>query len=131
MKKIFINLSNHPSNKWSSNQIATAIDMADMGPVVDVPFPNIDPEMSTDDISGLARDIFYKDILNLIAEYDADEVILHVMGEMTFTYNIINLVKNFKGENIVCVASTTKRNVVEKNGIKTSTFEFVQFRKYY
>jgi hypothetical protein len=131
MSKLFINFSNHPSEKWSDKQFNTALDMVDNGSIIDVPFPNVDPEMTTEDIIALAKDMFYKNIMDVIAECDfPDYIILHVMGEMSFTYNFVNIVKNFKGENIDCVVSTTKRNVVEKDGVKTSVFEFVQFRKY-
>lgn len=131
MNALFINISNHPSSKWDVKQITAALKMVDNGPIIDVQFPNVDPEMTTEDIIALAKDMFYKNILDIIAECDfPDYIILHVMGEMSFTYNFVNIVKNFKGENIDCVVSTTKRNVVEKDGVKTSVFEFVQFRKY-
>ena len=63
-----------------------------------------------------------------IEEYEADNAFIHVMGEMTFTYNVV---KEFAENGYNCFASTTKRNVVEhEDGTKTSTFEFVQFRNY-
>ena len=128
MNGLFINLSNHPSNRWSESQISSAIDMVNMGPVVDIPFPNIDPELTKEEVDNLSKEYIEK-IDNLFLEYDAEKIILHVMGEMTFTYKIIN---HFKDSYIfTCVASTTKRNVVEKeDGTKVSVFEFVQFREY-
>ena len=35
-----------------------------------------------------------------------------------------------KNAGINCIASTTKRNVIEKDGAKVSRFEFVKFRDY-
>ena len=128
MNKIFINLSNHPTSGWTPEQINAALEMTNNAPLIDIQFPSIDPEMTTIEVHQLAHEIFNK-ICNLITEYDADQIILHVMGEMCFTYNIINLCKY--NDNIICIASTTKRNVIEdKNGIKKSVFEFVQFRQY-
>ena len=53
---------------------------------------------------------------------------------MCFTYNVVDLAKLFlkkELKNIICIASTTKRNVIEKeDGTKISIFEFVQFREY-
>lgn len=49
------------------------------------------------------------------------------MGEMTFTYALVNLLKD---AGIKCIASTTKRNVEEIDGKQVSTFQFVQFREY-
>lgn len=127
MNALFINLSNHPSSKWSPLQLEAAMDMVDRSPVIDMVFPNIKPEMSTKEVQNLANEYIDK-IKNLINEYDAEKVVLHVMGEMTFTYYIVF---SFRLSPIVtCVASTTKRNVIEKNGEKISIFEFIQFRKY-
>ena len=137
MRKIFVNLSNHPSDKWSDKQLNAAKQMVNNGPIIDIPFPQIDPEMTSDDVIGLAKEYFFKHILNAMYDFETHEacpIILHIMGEMCFTYNVVELAKNFTEkdlENITCVASTTKRNVVEKeDGTKISTFEFVQFREY-
>jgi hypothetical protein len=52
---------------------------------------------------------------------------VHIMGEMTFTFALVNLLKEV---GIKCIASTTKRNVEEIDGKHVSTFQFVQFREY-
>ena len=128
MNNIFINLSNHPSSKWSKTQIEAALALCENGPLIDIPFPNIEPEMLTVEVSKLASK-YVAQIIDLIKEYDADYAFIHVMGEMTFTFNVVTqLAEN--GHN--SFASTTKRNVIENaDGTKTSTFEFVQFRQYY
>ena len=126
MNAIFINLSNHPSSKWDVKQITAALKMVDNGPIIDVTFPSIEPELEYSDVIDLAKDYFTK-VTNLINEYEVDYVVFHIMGEMTFTYNLVKIL-NDNGYH--CYASTTKRNVVEKDGVKTSVFEFVQFRKY-
>ena len=124
---LFINFSNHPSSKWSPKQIETALRISDNGPIIDIDFPNIDPNMTAMDVKKLASK-HVNHILDLIEEYEADNAFIHVMGEMTFTYNVV---KEFSENGYNCFASTTKRNVVEnEDGTKTSTFEFVQFRNY-
>ena len=56
------------------------------------------------------------------------ETVVHVMGEMTFTYNLANTLKE---EGITCLASTTERNtIMTSDGKKISEFKFVQFREY-
>ncbi|MCQ2253857.1 MAG: CRISPR-associated protein, partial [Bacteroidales bacterium] len=52
---------------------------------------------------------------------------VHVMGEFNFCYKIIN---ELKKRGIKCLASCTKRDTVEENGVKISKFKFVQFREY-
>ena len=52
---------------------------------------------------------------------------VHIMGEMNFTYALVN---KLKANGIKCVASTTKRETVEENGVKISKFNFVRFREY-
>ena len=64
MNNLFINLSNHPSSKWSAKQIDAALKLSDNGPIIDMPFPNIDPEMSSDEINALSDEYVAK-IINL------------------------------------------------------------------
>ena len=55
-------------------------------------------------------------------------VTVHIMGELTFVYAIVSKLKQ---SGIECYASTSERNVVENNnGLKTSIFKFVNFRRY-
>jgi hypothetical protein len=52
---------------------------------------------------------------------------VHIMGEMTFTFRLITVLKK---AGIFCIAATTKRNVVQEGNAKISYFEFIQFREY-
>ena len=117
---VFINLSNHPKEKWSYKQLKAA---AAFGPVFDVLFPVINPHSTINDIRELAN-AYVDKIQDINASHP---VTVHVMGEMTFTFSVV---ERLKASGIRCVASTTERNVMEKNGQKISTFEFVQFRDY-
>ena len=113
---MLLNLSNHPSASWSPAQLAAA-----GGKVIDLDFPAVDPYGDEDYIEQLANEYYNK----IIAMQDV--VTVHLMGEMNFT---VALVTKLKESGIKCVASTTKRETVEENGVKISKFNFVRFREY-
>lgn len=118
---MLINLSNHPSAKWSNEQLTVA---ERYGRIVDLPFPEIKPNGDEKYIDELASE-YYNKVRDLAK---GDSVSVHVMGEMTFTFALVNLLK--KG-GINCIASTTERIVNEfENGQKQATFRFVRFRNY-
>lgn len=119
----FINLSNHPSNKWSDAQRDAA---KKYGEIVDIPFPQIDPNATFDDVFKLANK-YIDEIYNKYCEREDDKLVIHVMGELTFVYNFVTFADYY---GITCVASTTERIVEEHDGVKTSIFKFIQFRKY-
>ncbi len=115
---MLLNLSNHPSHAWGSTQ--SNIALAQYTTIVDEPFPNIDPNCTVQELNNLAEKYLQKIIT-------IKPMAVHIMGEMTFVFRLVSLLKS---ANINCIASTTKRIAVEENGIKTSKFEFVQFRPY-
>lgn len=115
---MLLNLSNHPSSAWLDNQKQTALDQYEE--IIDWAFPQINPNWSADEIDQLAEE--YEEKIKTI-----NPVAVHIMGEMTFCYNLINRLKQ---NGIACIASTTNRKTTEKNGVKNSIFEFVRFRKY-
>ncbi len=119
--QLFLNLSNHPSNDWSEEQVKAA---QVYGEIEDMEFPKVCPKASEEEIEQLVDD--YADrILDLSEEKD---VTVHVMGEMTFT---MGLVSRLTEQGIRCVASTTTRDTIDKgNGVKESQFQFVRFREY-
>ena len=121
-EKCLINLSNHPSTKWPDEQRKAA---EPYGKIIDIDFPMIDPTKDDNHIRQLAVNYLNK-ILNYRQKY---HVTVHLMGEMNFTFTLLQLLQEY---HIPCVASTTCRNVIEKElGQKITTFEFVQFRKYF
>lgn len=116
---MFLNLSNHPSEKWSDVQRTSA--EKEYGTIQDMPFPNINPAATPDEIYQLAAEY-----CNKIRKIDAHAV--HLMGEMTFTFCLVKMLQTI---GINCVAATSERKSVENpDGSKTIHFEFVQFRKY-
>lgn len=117
---MFINLTNHPSERWSEEQLNAA---RCYGEIVDLSFPIIEPTFTREDIMFLV-----KECTETILGLTDDNVVVHVMGEMTFTHNLVNALKE-KG--ITCLASTTERNtIMTPDGKKISEFKFVQFREY-
>ncbi len=117
---MFINLTNHPSERWSKEQLNAA---RQYGVVVDMPFPIIEPTFTKDDIMFLVKECTEK-----ISGLMECNTVVHVMGEMTFTYNLVNALKD---AGITCLASTTERNtIITPDGKKISEFKFVQFREY-
>jgi hypothetical protein len=115
---MLLNLSNHPSTAWPQNQLASA---SRWGEVQDLPFPQIDPSAQQGDIEELAHKF-----LRLILEIKPNAV--HLMGELTFTFKLVQLLKS---HGITVLASTTHRTTeVRPDGTKISKFEFVQFRHY-
>ena len=119
---MFINLSNHPYEKWNQKQL----DMAKQyGDIVNIPFPAISPYASSDDIDHLVAEYEKK-----IKQYDDPVVMLQ--GEYIFTYR---LVSRLKKEDIKVLASCSDRRTIEyidDEGYtkRESVFEFVEFKEY-
>ena len=116
-----INFSNHPSELWEANQLEAS---KEYGKIMDIPFPNVNPDASAEEIQDLAERYAEK-ILSLA---EGNRVTVHVMGEMTLTYLVVTLLKE-KG--IECIASTSERYSEEiAIGRKITEFKLVRFRKY-
>lgn len=128
---MLINLTNHPSDKWSEKQKQSAVE--EYGFVLDMPFPQIDPHADTADIEKLAHKYLDRcrgefDTANIPVDQQAYNEAVHIMGELTFVYAFA---KSAAAAEIACVASTTKRTVLEeRDGRKTTHFEFIRFRAY-
>lgn len=119
--KIFINYSNHPSEKWCDSQKAEA---GKYGEIIDLKFPVIEPDLSEDGIDKLAEAELEK-ILGFASGKDAA---VHIMGEQTLSFVLIN---KLKAHGIRCVASTTERMVKElDDNTRVVEFSFVRFREY-
>lgn len=119
-KQLFVNFSNHSSQYWNDSQIVAA---QEYGEIIDIEFPAVDPKMVKEDIFKLVDD----NIQMFIPYAAVSDLTVHIMGEMTFTYLMVQRLKSL---GIRCVASTTERVVEEHDGIKTSEFRFVRFREY-
>lgn len=116
---MLLNLSNHPYSKWDEAQKQAVMQL--YGEIVDMPFPNIDPDGNELYIESLAE--VYKVEIMAMPEIKA----VHIMGELTFTFALVNKLIDV---GLKCVASTTERVSTEHNGVKTSIFKFKKFREY-
>lgn len=119
---MLLNLSNHPASKWPDSQLKAV--NKNYGEVQDMPFPVISPQDGIEEVEKLAGK-YLKKILQSGGE---QMLVVHIMGEMTFTHCLVN---KLQAAGIECVASTTRREVImEEDGRKTSVFEFVRFRPF-
>ncbi|MBO5816977.1 MAG: CRISPR-associated protein [Paludibacteraceae bacterium] len=119
---MLINLSNHPSDKWSKTQTAAANEQ--FGEIVDLPFPQIEPDATKADIAKIAQD--YLTRVQQIGQ--PNDTAIHIMGEMTLTYQLVGMLKD---AGYRCYASTTVREVYEQEPDKKIViFQFVSFREY-
>lgn len=119
---MFLNLTNHPSALWNARQLDAALAY---GEVVDIPFPQVDPEASEDAISKLA-----KQVVDQVQSLQPDAVLCQ--GEMTLCFAMVTLLKQ---NGIPVLAACSKRQTSEAktesgNTLKTSEFVFCRFRKY-
>lgn len=134
---VFFNVSNHPSTKWAEGQVKAVSTLfrnlnreAENVNIVDIPFPNISPEATPFDIQKKVDELF-QEFFDYY-DWDTDGVVLHIMGEMGFTFQAVT---RAVGENLPVVHSTSERKTQETvnadgTTTKTSVFEFVQFRPY-
>ena len=118
--KMFINLTNHPSDKWSESQRKAA---EEYGEIVDIGFPDIDSKMSSEEVKRFAMDYVKK-----IMEKKPKCVLCQ--GEFTFSYQVI---KELKARGIKTVAACSERHTSEMVAgdvtSRGSVCEFVQFRE--
>lgn len=121
---MLLNLSNHPLRNWEKEQTETAQEQ--FGAAADMPFPNILPTANEKEIERLSE-IYLNKIIEKLLGYPEQNNAVHIMGELTFTFNLVNKLIE---KDIVCIASTTERKSLEENGKKISEFKFVEFRKY-
>ena len=120
--RIFVNCSNHPSQKWLGIQVKAA---EKYGKIIDVPFPVVDCNLSNTQIEELVEQTVAK-----IMVYCPEAVMC--MGEFVVCYKIVQKLK-IKGVKVL--ASCSERKVtehIEENGMvrKESIFVFRRFREY-
>ena len=120
--KLCVNFSNHPSDNWSKEQISEALKY---GEIIDMPFPDVDPELDSDEISRLACEYTEK-----ILEYDPAAVMCQ--GEMTLCFKVVETLKS-KGILVLAACSTREVScdtLPDGSVLKTQKFRFVRFRSY-
>jgi len=155
---LFVNISNHPSSGWGKEQKTEAlrwgaaeitaccgaaveasedgesifcakcgaVDPSTTSQVVDIPFPVIPPEADMDVVRRMADDMFKSILLAAETCYAPNfRGAVHLMGEQSFCFVLASLLID---AGITVLVSTTAREAVVKDGVKTSIFKFVGFR---
>ena len=122
MKKIFVNHTNHPSERWSAEQISAA---QVYGEILDIPFPAVDAEATPAQVAALVEENLEK-ILAL------KPAAVLCQGEFNYTFVLVERLKSF---GVKVVAATSERATVDEilldgSTRQVSTFRFVQFREY-
>ena len=123
---MLLNLSNHHSSQWGEKQKRTA--QSKFGTVVDMDFPLINPDATTEAVIKLALTWFDK--ITAVLDECANEPFpnaVHIQGEFVFVFHLVSLLKK---SGIMCIASTSERNVQQIGEKKIINFNFVQFREY-
>lgn len=119
---IFVNCSNHPSNRWSETQTKAA---EEYGKIIDVPFPVVECDLSSEQLEKLADKM-----VDVILSYNPKAVMC--MGEFVVCYRITRKLKE-KGIRVLASSSERKvREQVDTDGTvkKKSIFVFRGFREY-
>ncbi len=117
-RDVFLNLSNHPSSSWAAPQRRAAEALAPE--VVDLPFPEVDPEADLEALHALAD--------ATVREAPAAAAVAMVMGEHTL---VPLLVRGLREKGVRCVSATTRRSSEDlPDGGRRVHFHFVRFRDY-
>ena len=121
-KRVFINLTNHPSSAWGTEQIREA---ENYGEIADFPFHNIPVDISDTELDALV-DEYYARIM------EQSDPIVMLQGEFVFVYRLANRLKE---AGIPVFSACTDRIVseeVQPDGsiIKTSHFRYGGLREY-
>ena len=120
-QRLLINLSNHPYHLWKDPQKAKA---EVYGKCIDMAFPAVSSTASKSDIDSLSNEF----LLNILEYTSTYEVTIHLMGEMTFCFSLLQKLNKL---HIPAIASTTERICKESNNsTKESVFDFIRFREY-
>lgn len=124
MSRAFLNLSNHPSAAWSQAQTDAALALG-ASHVKDLPFPQVDPHASPQEVQALARQVSAQ-----VAALQPAAV--HVAGELCLTFALVALLQ---AQGLPAVCATTRRDTEEQtlpdgSTRKLARFHFVQWRAY-
>ena len=117
---MFLNLSNHPLEKWSHEQLLAARELGG-GEIDTIKFPNVPPAASTDEVAEIAKSL----TAMIVGDYSEAGVAM-VQGEFSLTWE---MTRRLLALGWTVVVATSDRKVVDNpDGTKTVNFEFVQFR---
>ncbi|MGN0362547.1 MAG: hypothetical protein ACI4ET_06870 [Bilifractor sp.] len=126
---MFINISNHPSVSWPDSEKREA---ERYGQVIDIPFPEIRIEYSSEQIDALVEETMKK--LQAVAGGipKGRRIVVMAEGEFVFTYRLVSKIKQTEMIPVAAITRRVSREKVDATGavIKTSQFIFEGFRRY-
>ena len=114
----FLNLSNHPLSEWGEEQKQAVLAMG-CAEIRDLPFPQVPPHASPQDVVALAKKI--------VSDVPPSVTHAMVMGEFTLTFE---LVRRLQKRGVRCFVATTTRDVEQRGDEKVVRFHFEGFREY-
>ena len=120
---MFINVSNHPSELWSTQQKKAA---EEYGKILDLPFPAIPASADTDDVCIMAEE-YCKKILGY------EKPVVMVQGEFVFTYILVNKLREAGIRTVAACSERVSEETIDADGksVKKSVFRFIRFRDFY
>ena len=122
---MFLNITNHPSDKWSDEQTEAALVLGQE--VMDIPFPNVPPIATTEAVMAVAQTL-----VATLAHIgpNADGRFALVQGEASLTFELSRMLLALGWRVVVACSDRKVVERVREDGTteKTSVFEFKQFR---
>ena len=120
---VLINISNHPSEKWSDEQKAR------WTKIIDIPFPNVPAD--SDEIATMEIAAKVIDQITKIMSEDTNARYLMIQGEFTLCYFLFEVIR--RAVDVGIAIPTTERTTVETTNpdgttTKSSVFKFVRWR---
>jgi hypothetical protein len=118
---MFVNFTNHPKDNWTREQLEAS---KCYGEIVDVPFPGVSPESTTEQVRQEAE-IYAEKIMQYMPQF------VLCQGEFCMAYHVTRILKE---KEIRVGAACSERKVTEiateAGTQKTAFYQFVQYREY-
>lgn len=125
--RTFLNISNHPSGGWTTDQKDAALALGELTTIADWPSSElqVNPTATTAEVASMAARIAQRVI-------SAGFQHAMVAGEPVLTWHLVNFLSN---AGVACYAATTSRDVSEQmlsdgSVRKVARFRFVRWRRY-
>lgn len=125
--KTLLNITNHPSERWSDEQ------KAGWDRIIDIPFPTVSPHLDVEDKEYVEIVTWLlKKIEKVIRQYKEDELYVCLQGEFSLCYRVFESCQ--RADYPVTFAIPTTERVVEEIVLpdgttkKNVTFRFVRWR---
>lgn len=127
LKKILINYTNHPSEKWSSDQMAAAQEK--WSGIIDISFSQTEPEWGEEEVAA-CFDAFVAEVQEKLTPLglNVSDAEFLIMGEFRYTYYCVRTLLA-KGLKVYAHAGKREVEIVDNKSIYT--FRFGRFVEYF